>query len=79
MNRQQILTTITDMFAIMTDADEILETSDLVDDLGISSMDILALMSNLEEEFGIRITERSIRKMETVGDIVDLVEHALHP
>lgn len=73
MSRQEIMNTITNMFALMTSAEHIEESSELIDDLGISSMDILTLMSYIEEEFHIQITERSIRKILTVGDIVDLV------
>jgi acyl carrier protein len=40
-------------------------------------MDILTLISYLEEEFNITITERMICKVATVGDLVDLVQNAL--
>ncbi|MBR2039689.1 MAG: acyl carrier protein [Phascolarctobacterium sp.] len=61
----------------MTEAESIQENDDLIEDLGISSMDILTLISYLEEEFNITITERMIRKVATVGDLVDLVQNAL--
>lgn len=77
MSRQEILNTITGMFALITNAEHIEESSELIDDLGISSMDILTLMSYIEEEFHIQITERSIRKIITVGDIIDLILNAL--
>lgn len=77
MNRQEVLKTVVGMFSMMTSAEEINESSELIDDLGISSMDILTLMSYIEEEFKIRITERNIRKIITVGDIVDFILNAL--
>jgi acyl carrier protein len=40
-------------------------------------MDILTLVSYLEEEFHITITERMLRKVATVGDLVDLVQGIL--
>lgn len=61
----------------MTDVETIQESDDLVEDLGISSMDILTLVSYLEEEFHITITERMLRKVATVGDLVDLVQGIL--
>lgn len=61
----------------MTDVETIQESDDLVEDLGISSMDILTLVSYLEEEFHITITERMLRKVATVSDLVDLVQGIL--
>ena len=77
MRRKEIFQFIVNVFATMVDVDVIQETDDLIEDLGISSMDILTLMSYLEEEFGITITERMIRKVATVGDLVDIVQNVL--
>ena len=77
MQREKILHFISSVFATMTEAESIQENDDLIEDLGISSMDILTLISYLEEEFNITITERMIRKVATVGDLVDLVQNAV--
>ena len=77
MQREKILHFISSVFATMTEAESIQENDDLIEDLGISSLDILTLISYLEEEFNITITERMIRKVATVGDLVDLVQNAL--
>ena len=77
MNREKILQFIDGVFATMTEAETIRESDNLIEDLGISSMDILTLISYLEEEFHITITERMIRKVATVGDLVDLVQNTL--
>ena len=77
MTRVEIFQFIVKVFKTMTDAENIQESDAVVDDLGISSMDILFLMSYLEEEFHIKITERMIRKVVTVGDLVDVVQNAL--
>lgn len=77
MTRDEIFQFIVKVFKTMTDAENIQESDGVVDDLGISSMDILFLMSYLEEEFHIKITERMIRKVVTVGDLVDVVQNAL--
>ena len=77
MQREKILHFISSVFATMTEAESIQENDDLIEDLGISSMDILTLISYLEEEFNITITERMIRKVATVGELVDLVQNAL--
>lgn len=74
MNREKILQQVIKMLSIMTDAAEIEEDSNLMEDLGISSMDVLALMSGIEEEFGIVVRERDVRKMSSISDIVDFVQ-----
>ena len=77
MTRNEIFQFIVKVFKTMTDAENIQESDEIVEDLGISSMDILFLMSYLEEEFHIKITERMIRKVVTVEDLVDVVQKAL--
>lgn len=77
MRREEIFQFITSVFATLIEVDAIRESDELIEDLGISSMDILTLISYLEEEFDIRITERMIRRVVTVGDLVDLVQRAL--
>lgn len=74
MGREEIFQFIVSVFETLIEVNEIQENDELVEDLGISSMDILTLISYLEEEFGIRITERMIRRVITVGDLVDLVQ-----
>lgn len=77
MGREEICQFINNVFATMTDVETIQESDDLIEDLGISSMDILTLVSYLEEEFHITITERMLRKVATVSDLVDLVQSIL--
>jgi len=77
MSRDKIFEFIVSVFAIWTEVDVIQESDALIEDLGVSSMDILTLISYLEEEFGVKITERMIRKAATVGDLVDIVQSAL--
>ena len=46
----------------------------LVDDLGLSSLDVVNLVVAFEDEFGIEIPERVIPTMRTVQDIVRYLE-----
>jgi len=73
MNNEEILSKVVALFATMTDADEITEESELMEDLGISSMDVLFLISGLEAEFGVKIPERDIRQVVTVSDVIDII------
>lgn len=77
MDRERILQFINSVFLTMTEVEMIQESDELIEDLGVSSMDILTLISYLEEEFNITITERMIRKVATVGDLVDLIQSIL--
>ncbi len=48
--------------------------SQLVSDLGLSSFDLVSLVGRFEDEFEIEIPDRQIKKLNTVGDVVDLIE-----
>lgn len=76
MNRADILNKVIELFSTMTEA-EVMEDSEIMEDLDLSSMDVLFLISNLEDEFQIKMPEKEIRKVETVGDIADVVFHCL--
>ena len=70
-----MLQRVIDLFVTMADTDdEITEESELIEDLGISSMDVLFLISSLEEEFKIKVSEKEIRKMVTIGDVTEVIE-----
>ena len=73
MCKGDILKRVIELFSSMTEAEEITEDSELIDDLEISSMDILFVISCLEEEFQVKISEKDIRKMYTVGDVANVV------
>lgn len=48
--------------------------STLVEDLGLSSLEVINIVLAFEDEFGIEIPERIIPSMHTVGDIVAYLE-----
>lgn len=45
------------------------------DDLGLDSLDILEITMEVEQEFGIRISEEEVEKIETVDDLYTAVEN----
>ncbi len=53
---------------------EITKDSDLVDDLGLSSLEVINIVAAFEDEFGIEVPDRIIPTLRTVGDIVDYLE-----
>lgn len=73
---EALLKKVIALFSTMTEvpAAEITADNELIDDLDISSMDVLFLISSLEEEFHISVSEKEIRKMVTVGDVVQVIQ-----
>ena len=57
------------------DVDEIELQSDLRDDLGLDSLDIVELTANLEKEFNLRaISDSEVATFYTVEDLVDFIQ-----
>lgn len=52
----------------------ITEESKLMADLGIFDMSAVSMIEELEDEFGIEISDAEFVKITTVGDIVRLIE-----
>ena len=73
MSREAILNKVIELFATMTEAD-VMEDSEIREELDLSSMDVLFLISSIEEEFMFKIPEKAIRKIETVGDVADIID-----
>lgn len=59
--------------AINVDENDITEEANLKDDLGIDSLSAVELALELESEFDIRIEDDELAKLETVADIIALV------
>lgn len=74
MYNEDILNRVIALFSTMTEAEKITADSELIDDLEISSMDVLYLISCLEDEFEIKVPEKEVRKMVTVGDVAEIIE-----
>ena len=55
-------------------AEEVTMDSALVDDLGLSSLDVINLVATFEDEFDIEVPDRVIPTLRTVGDIVEYLE-----
>jgi len=74
MANKDTLQRVIGLFATMADTEEaITADSELIDDLGVTSMDVLYLISCLEEEFKIKVPEKAIRRMTTIGDVAEIV------
>jgi len=54
--------------------DEINIDTDIVEDLGADSLDVVELVMSLEEEYGIVITDENAGDLRTVRQVVDFIE-----
>ena len=52
----------------------ITEESRFLDDLELSSLDCFSLISEIESEFNIHITELEIQRLVTVGDLLHVLQ-----
>ena len=50
------------------------EDTNIMDDLGADSLDIVELMMSVEEEFDITIEDADAQLFKTVGDVVNYIE-----
>ena len=47
--------------------------AELVEDLGLTSLDVVSIIGDFEDEFGLEIEDEDILDFSTVADIVDYV------
>ena len=68
--------TIKNMIAqqLKVDAAGITRETRLVEDLKADSANIMVMIMDLEDQFGITVEDDQIMKMKTVGDVVDYIE-----
>ncbi len=51
--------------------------SDIVNDFGADSLDVIDMITTLSDEFGIDIPDEDIENFHTVGDVVTYVEERI--
>ena len=55
---------------------DINEDSNIMEDLGADSLDLVEILMTLESEMGITITDDEALGLKTVGDVVEFLERA---
>ncbi|WP_215633172.1 acyl carrier protein [Coprococcus catus] len=75
MTRDQVkdivFRTFTDVIA--DDEIEITEDSGIMDDLDMDSIEMQEVFSDLEEEFEVEILDSMLKRMITIGDVIDVM------
>jgi acyl carrier protein len=81
MTREQILAVITAHLAdeLELDANSIQETTRFREDLEADSLDLYTLVQELEDTYGVKITDEQAAKIQTVGQAVEFVLASPHP
>lgn len=59
---------------LSVEADEVTMDSNIQDDLGADSLDVVDLITTIEDEFDLSIPDEAVEDIKTVGDIVNYVE-----
>jgi len=59
------------------DIEEITEETDIALDLGADSLDLVELITELEGEYNITVTDESIYTCKTVGELTEYIEAML--
>jgi acyl carrier protein len=57
--------------------DEITIDSDLTEDLGADSLDLVDLVMAFEDEFNLKVDDEQIESISTVGDIIEQIGKGL--
>jgi acyl carrier protein len=50
------------------------DNSNLREGLGLDSVDVVSIVSQIERRFRIRLTQQELEKLETVADVLNLLE-----
>ena len=54
--------------------EDVTETTNLRDDLDLSSLQAVTLVMDLEDEFGVVIEDEEIEGLATVGDVIAIIQ-----
>lgn len=56
------------------DIDSITMETDIADDLGADSLDVVEMLMSIEDEFEIEIPDEQIENLKTVGQVVEYIQ-----
>ena len=75
MSREEVLAKMIEFasMAFNKDAAEISEDTNIAEELGVTSMQRVAMSASIENDFDVMIPVARFGKFETIGDLVDYV------
>ena len=59
---------------LSVDADSVTMEANITEDLGADSLDVMDLISSIEDEFDMSIPDEAVENIKTVGDIANYIE-----
>jgi acyl carrier protein len=83
-NRTNVATTIIELFTKHRQSEgsdiaagEVTESAKIVADLGIDSLGVMEVLSEVEDTFGLLIPDDSLKSIETVGHVIAAITEKL--
>lgn len=61
---------------LAVDPDEVSMEASFIDDLNADSLDLVELIMEIEEKFGIQVPDDAAEKIKTVGDAVSYIQES---
>ncbi len=79
MTKDEILARVMDILVASfdLDPDQVHPTAHLIEDLDLDSIDAIDLVVGVEEVTGLKVSEREVKDIRVVQDIVDLIHRRL--
>ncbi|MCC8048621.1 MAG: acyl carrier protein [Oscillospiraceae bacterium] len=79
MDTAEVFVRLRDILADVLEANPAAVTmeTNIVDDLGADSLDIVEIITGLEEEFDLTITDESVQNLYTAGEIAEYIANLL--
>ena len=78
-NRQEIRQTLVELLEADTGEKyaDLDDGKNLREELGLDSVDVVSIVSQIERRFRIRLSHQELEKLATVGDVLNLLEAKL--
>lgn len=76
MDRAELLAKLREIMSdqLAIDEEKIIESASFVEDLGVDSLDLLQLVTAIEDELSIAIPDEAFENLSTVGDALTIIE-----
>ncbi len=71
---EKIKTILAEQFDVEEKANLTMET-DIADDLGADSLDVVEVLMSIEDEFQVEIPDEEIENIKSIGDLVTYIEN----